>query len=326
VCKISRHPREGGGPVQDVLDSRFRGNDGVCRILFFVFCLLLSAFPLNAAAPKILLSSSSVLPGETLRVVVDGLEPNQKTRVSFANGFYPLFTIGPDAQRGLIGIRLGAPPGTYPLKFQQYVKRIGKWQTFSEQEVEVATKTYAIETVSFNTEKTSLMVNEHNESARIHKLLSELSPEQLWEGAFDPPVQGPVIGEFGLKRVRTAHYAAADVKNGVTAKEIDAGFHKGIDLRAAKGTPILASSSGVVLMAATLKAHGRTVLLNHGQGVMTIYLHMNSIAVTPGQKVVKSQMLGRVGSSGLSTAPHVHWGLYVHAVAVDPKPWTESEF
>jgi murein DD-endopeptidase MepM/ murein hydrolase activator NlpD len=107
---------------------------------------------------------------------------------------------------------------------------------------------------------------------------------------------------------------------------IDAGFHNGVDLRAPQGTPVTAANDGVVLIAYPFKAHGKTVLINHGQGVMSIYLHMSVIGVRPGQKVKKGQMLGRVGSTGVSTAPHVHWQIFVHGVPVNPQPWLETEF
>src|SRR4051794_11945877 len=95
-------------------------DDSVKTLMFAVVCLLLSALPLNAA-PTILLSSPSVYPGQTLRVEVDGMAPNEQTRLAFTKGFFPLFEIGPDAQRGLIGIRLDAAPGPYTLKLQHYV-------------------------------------------------------------------------------------------------------------------------------------------------------------------------------------------------------------
>jgi murein DD-endopeptidase MepM/ murein hydrolase activator NlpD len=295
------------------------------RPLLFAFCLLPFLSCISAAEPKILLSATSIFPGETLRVEVDGVTPNEPMRLGFSKGFFPLFVIGPDAQRGLLGIRLDAVPGKYPLKLQRYGKKSGRWEAVSEESIEISSKTFPIEVVSFNPEKTELTKWEHQESARIHKLLMSGTPEQMWEGAFDFPVQGPIIGEFGIKRVRKYHYAGKDTA-GADEKEIDAGFHKGYDFKAKKGTPVLASAPGVVVLASTLKAHGRTVLINHGQGVMTIYLHLNSMSVTPGQKVVKGQKVGAVGSSGLSTAPHVHWGLYVHGVPVDGKVWTETEF
>jgi murein DD-endopeptidase MepM/ murein hydrolase activator NlpD len=279
--------------------------------LRLLIALLLSAVLVHAD-PRILLSSKSVPPGETLRIIADGVEPQEKMRVAFAKGFYPLFAVGPDAQRGLIGMRIDAEPGPYELKLQQYSKKTGRWETFSVDTVEIATRTYTIEHVNFKPSTKALQKYEHQESQKIRKLLLAQNPEQYWEGLFDYPIKGPIIGEFGVRRVR----------NGVTS-----GYHKGYDLKGAAGTPILAPAAGVVMLTApNFKAHGKTVLVNHGQGVMTIYLHMSAIAVTQGQKVVRGQKLGLVGSTGLSTAPHLHWGFYVHGVAVDGKTWTETEF
>jgi len=155
-------------------------------------------------------------------------------------------------------------------------------------------------------------MSEHREAALIHQANLYLSRDQQWEGAFTYPVNGPVIGEFGLKRTR----------NGT----IDAGFHKGIDLKADKGSPALAANSGTVVLASNFKAHGKTVMINHGQGVMTIYLHLQSLSVKVRQKVHKGQEIGKVGATGLATAPHVHYQVFVHGVPVDPKQWVETEF
>jgi murein DD-endopeptidase MepM/ murein hydrolase activator NlpD len=282
------------------------------RFLLSFLLSLLSFLPPAVFAVEILLSTASIEPGQTLRVVVEGVTSNEKTRMSFAGGFYPSFPIGPAAQRALIGVRLDAVPGPYTLKFQHFSKKLGKWETVSETPVEISSKTFTIENVNFVPEKSALFQWEKKESAKIRQLLAASTPEQYWEGMFDYPVEGPIIGEFGIRRMRN--------------NKIEAGFHKGYDIRAKEGTPLRAPAPGVILMASSLKAHGKTVLINHGQGVMTIYLHMKSMSVVPGQKIVRGQKIGQVGSTGLSTAPHVHWGLYVHGVAVDAKPWTETEF
>ena len=178
--------------------------------------------------------------------------------------------------------------------------------------IEIATKTFVVENVDFTPEKTSLSTAEHREGVIIHQANLYLSRDQQWEGVFDYPVDGKVIGEFGLKRTR----------NGT----IDAGFHKGVDLRAERGTPALAANSGTVVLAAHFKAHGNTVMINHGQGVMTIYLHLQSISVKLRQKVTKGQEIGKVGSTGMATGPHVHYQVFVHGVPVDPKQWNDTEF
>lgn len=273
-----------------------------------IFFVSLYSAGAEAASYRILLSSTTVRPGETLRVEIDGSLPADHLRAAFLKKSFRFFVVGPNAQRALIGVPLGSPAGTFLLR----VRSKNSAADLAVEEVLVASRTYTIENVNFSPEKTALMLSEHRESALIHKTAQIDSPEQFWEGVFSAPVKGPVIGEFGLKRVR----------NGT----IDAGFHKGIDLRADAGTPVLAANAGLVRIAAPLKAHGRTALIDHGQGVMTIYLHMSSLMVKPGQHVVKGQTIGKVGSTGLSTAPHVHWQVFVHSVPVDPTPWTETEF
>jgi murein DD-endopeptidase MepM/ murein hydrolase activator NlpD len=278
----------------------------------FVGVTLLMSSMVFAASPKVLLSTTTLLPGETLRVEVDDLAPDVRGRIAFMGKFYPLFEVGPDARRALIGIRLDAVPGIYPLIFAKAPTSAPSDLPSEPFQIEIATRTFTIENVNFAEEKSALMLSEHRESVLIHRKNQFLSRDQQWEGVFMYPVEGQIIGEFALKRTR----------NGT----IDAGFHKGIDLRAAKGTPVLAANTGTVVLAQTLKAHGKTVMINHGQGVMTIYLHMQSLSVKDRQKVHKGQEIGKVGSTGLSTAPHVHFQVFVHGVPVDPKPWVETEF
>jgi lysostaphin len=246
-------------------------------------------------------------------VEVDGLSPEAKCKIVFAGKSYPLFVIGPDAQRALIGVRLDFKPGPYSLTLKATPANVARVELpGAPWRIDVASRTFVTENVNFSPGKTVLMKAEHKESAKIHRANLYLSRDQQWEGSFIYPVEGQVIGEFGLKRLR----------NG----KIDAGFHKGIDLRAPKGTPVLATNSGTVVMASHFKAHGNMVLINHGQGVMTIYLHMQSIKVKLKEKVHKGQEIGKVGATGLATAPHVHYQVFVHGVPVDPKQWTETEF
>jgi lysostaphin len=266
--------------------------------------------PTLAAEPELFLSSSTVQPGDTLRVELDNVPPTRKYSVLFGSKTYPCYAVGPNAQRVLIGIPLGTKPADVTLEVKP--AEIDEKLPLLSSNVTIASRTYPTEKIRFTKQKTELMRAEKRESALIGRLKKKRTPEQWWEGAFVEPVQGPVIGLYGLHRIRN--------------ETIDAGYHKGVDLRAKEGTPIKAANAGVVEMALPLRAHGKTVLLNHGQGVMSIYLHMSSILVRPGQKVRKGQSIGRVGSTGLSTAPHLHWQVYVHGVPVDPQPWLTTEF
>jgi len=280
-----------------------------CLLLFFIFSLLICR---SSFAADLLLSSPSVLPGETLRVEINGVAPDRKMRVDFRGGKYPLYVVGPSAQRALIGIALGEEPGVYPLQVLDISVHGRPYPELAAATVEVATRTYTIENVNFSKQKTELMNAERLESALIGQKKKYLSRTQLWEGSFAEPVKGPLIGEFGLKRFRN--------------KTIEAGFHKGVDIRAAEGAPVIAPNHGIVMLSSNFRAHGKTVMLNHGQGVMSIFLHFSRLKVHPGQQVKKGDVIGLIGSTGLATAPHLHWQVYVHGVPVDPQQWLSNEY
>ena len=282
------------------------------RIYFFLIlgCAILAGTA-EASDPKVMFSTTTLAPGEALRVELDQVPPRSHYRVYFRGKVYPVYEIGPNAQRGLVAVPLGSPAGPYPLRIKRLEGNPPRWVEPREFSIFVASATYPIEDITLPPQKMALFQYEDQEGQRIHKVLHTLTPEQRWEGEFSPPVEGKIEGEFGVTRL--ANHKPYE-------------FHKGVDLEAKEGTPVRAANSGRVLLAHLFKLHGRTVIVDHGQGVMTIYLHMKSFSVKPGQVVVKGQKLGEVGSTGLSTGAHVHWGLYVHAVPVNPQPWVENEF
>lgn len=96
-------------------------------------------------------------------------------------------------------------------------------------------------------------------------------------------------------------------------------MHKGVDFAAAKGTPIQSSASGTVVFAGWGGGYGNVVVIDHGKGLRTRYAHMHRINVRNGQPVAQGQTIGQVGSTGLSTGPHLHYEVWQNGVAVDPR-------
>ena len=94
--------------------------------------------------------------------------------------------------------------------------------------------------------------------------------------------------------------------------------HNGVDLSAETGTPIYATRAGIVTQAATGAENGNFVRINHGDGFVTVYLHMDYYVVTSGQKVSMGQLIGYVGSTGLSTSPHLHFSIVKNGTYVNP--------
>ena len=123
------------------------------------------------------------------------------------------------------------------------------------------------------------------------------------EEGMEMPVSGRVTSGFGSRFHPILHHMR---------------MHKGVDLAAAYGTPILAAASGRVVAAGWRGGYGRQVAIQHGGGLETTYSHMSSIAASPGSHVRQGQVIGYVGSSGLATGPHLHYEVYKDGRLVNP--------
>jgi len=145
------------------------------------------------------------------------------------------------------------------------------------------------------------------DKAAIRACLAERTPDQLWQGAFAWPVTGSIRTQYGLKRIM----------NG----DANYGWHKGYDIAAKTGTPIKTPADGIVALVRPCVLEGNLILVNHGQGVYTAYFHLSKFSVAEGQTIRTGERLGHVGNTGISSGPHLHWGVYVNGVAVNPKPW-----
>ena len=150
---------------------------------------------------------------------------------------------------------------------------------------------------------------------RITAVTKKASPSILWKGAFTQLSNSKVEANF------------ADLRTYVYKGEaIDTAYHLGYDLSVTKRYPVEAANSGTVVLAEDLGIYGNTVILDHGLGLFTLYSHLSAIDVKVGEQIKPKQILGRTGETGLAGGDHLHYGVYLHGVAVLPVEWWDGKW
>ena len=199
----------------------------------------------------------------------------------------------------LIAAPLGTPPGDYTVVIKGAGRRTVK--------VAVRPKEYPEEhlrlperMVRFSPE---VLRRVKRDLAIIKGVLSRPGSVCRWHKPFRLPVQGRITSPFGLKRILNGEPRSP---------------HSGIDIGVPEGTPIKASQDGTVVLTGEFYLPGKVIILSHGCGVYTYYAHLSKILVAEGDKVKAGQVIGLSGSSGRATGPHLHFGLYLSGIKVDP--------
>ncbi len=156
-----------------------------------------------------------------------------------------------------------------------------------------------------------------HEFDRVDAFKRLVSPERHWNGKLLRPSQGRVSSEYGVRRYYNGDFA-------------ENYYHRGVDYAAATGSPVVAPAAGYVRLVGRVangfELHGNTVGIDHGQGLLSIMIHLSRIDVNEGDFVRPGQRVGGIGATGAATGPHLHWGLYMNQVAVDPVPWRYDGF
>jgi murein DD-endopeptidase MepM/ murein hydrolase activator NlpD len=201
----------------------------------------------------------------------------------------------------VVGIALSTKPGS---KLRVEVQYADRQQRI---EIAVARKKYPQQKLSMAPEQAELapeqLARYEGERKHIQEVLrtfSETGPDSL---AMQQPVPGRRSGSFGLRRVI----------NGVARNP-----HSGMDIAAASGTPVSAVRAARVIDVGEYLFLGKTVILDHGQGLLSLYSHLSEVNAAPGESVPAGATIGKVGATGRATGPHLHFSVYLNAAAVDP--------
>jgi murein DD-endopeptidase MepM/ murein hydrolase activator NlpD len=148
----------------------------------------------------------------------------------------------------------------------------------------------------------------------LQQYLRTVSKRQEWRGAFQPPVDAPPADSFGSPQT---YAGVAAVESRMDA--IHGEYHRGLDYDVAPGTAVKAPAAGTVLFSGNLGLSGRTVVVDHGLGLLSVFSHLTDAAARQGDRVDAGQTVGTSGASGIAAAPHLHWAVYLLGVAIDPR-------
>ena len=202
----------------------------------------------------------------------------------------------------LVGIALAVKPGS---RLQLEAK--GADGRVARHEITVATKTYASQhlkvapgQVELSAEDLARYQRERAHLAGVLRTFSEEPPSTL---ALVQPTPGVRSGSFGLRR-----YFNGQARNP----------HSGMDIAAPVGTPVLATAAGRVIDVGDYFFSGRTVVLDHGSGLLSLYAHLSAIDARVTSSVTAGAPIAKVGATGRVTGPHLHFSVYLNTVAVDP--------
>jgi len=245
-------------------------------------------------------------PGEIVKVSLFGQSDVKKAQVLFNGKTYPM---GKGKTQGeyfaLVGLDLGIGPGMYPLKYT-VVFNDGQY-TQKEERIVVAAKDYPVKKLwveeKFVTPPKKVLRRIEEESQILKSLYAILTPEWLGDGVFIIPSEGEVVPNFGERRFFNNKPRSS---------------HSGVDISSPLGAPVKASNTGKVVLASDLYFAGKTVIIDHGLGVFSLYCHFSRFRVQRGDYVQKGDVIGEIGSTGRVTGPHLHWGIKIQGSRVDP--------
>ncbi len=211
----------------------------------------------------------------------------------------PVLVVKEEGKRwiAIVGLPLKAKPGEHFIDTPEGRKafQVGS-RDYHEQHITLKDQ----RKVTPNPDDLKRIEREMDEQTRAYRQYSKTQPSNL---LFDKPVNGPLTSPFGLRR-----FFNGEERNP----------HSGLDFAARTGTPIKAPANGKVILVGDYFFNGKTVFLDHGQGLISMFCHLSAIDVKVGDRVARGGVVGKVGATGRATGPHLHWNVSLNDARVDP--------
>lgn len=259
--------------------------------------------------PFISITPEVVRQGEPVLITAEGITSTSTVK-SFTFDNRPLIIFLHEGQvSALLGVDLRATVGTFPLVMTfNDGKELRQNITIGEREI-IRAPFEIPEKLGGNTpESERMLIYTLAQEGKIVNAIPT-STKKLWTEKFRPPLDGPIVvtDPYGYTRL-----------TGQSTMP-----HKGTDMQAEIGTPVYAMNSGMVRFTQNLRNYGNTVIVDHGLGLQTVYMHLSEINVTLGQMVGRGELLGLSGDTGYVLGPHLHLTVRVWDISIDPMKFLE---
>jgi len=237
-------------------------------------------------------------------------------QISGSLGEYPLSFFTKDAKTylSLQGLHAKESPG---LKSISLSGLLTDGTPFAlTQMVEVFSGNYHYEEIIGVPQETVGIAITEDETTQLQEYTLQSTQSKFWAGDFLSPVPPALSAAYA------SYYGGRRSYNGSGYYY----FHSGLDYFSSMGGDIYAAAPGKVVFTGPLLLHGNTTLINHGWGVYSLYAHQSEFLVQEGQQVSAGALIGRVGSTGRSSGPHLHWEVWVGGIQVDPLDWVDNSY
>lgn len=276
------------------------------KAFWWIAIFLLFAFPCQGEdLAKISWSPQEVKQGDVLAVMVKTKAKDVSIQGDWAGTPIYFYEQGKRRFAGIAGVDLATTQGPHLLRVQVQ-DRQGR---SSEQVFEILVEAggFEVQHLTLPQELVDLkgeaLKRVLAENKRLMEIFNQVRPERLWHLPFIKPVDGPITGAFGLHRVINGQ---------------DRSPHNGVDIGAPLGAEVAACNSGMVVFAQELYLSGKTIIIDHGFGLYSMYFHLSEMRVMEGDQVEIGDCIGIVGATGRVTGPHLHWGIRLLKARVDP--------